>query len=65
MLLSNLVAPSTCVLDGEVVVWNKVTQKLEPFGGVVSVAKAIREGSPPDTQVGADGRVGDDRARLA
>lgn len=52
ILLSQLVVPSACVLDGEVVVWNKAALRLEPFGGVVSVAKAIREGAPPDAQVG-------------
>ncbi|DBA75732.1 TPA: hypothetical protein ACH3X1_010149 [Trebouxia sp. C0004] len=40
-----------CILDGEMIVWNKTRKVFEPFGGIRSAFSAARDGKPVDSQI--------------
>jgi|AntAceMinimDraft_5_1070358.scaffolds.fasta_scaffold11504_2 ATP-dependent DNA ligase len=41
-LFTQRLAGSRCVLDGELVIWNKATKRFVPFGGTPSTLKLLK-----------------------
>lgn len=48
MLCLRQISASRIVLDGELIVWNKMRGVFEPFGGLRSTVNAANEGAAPD-----------------
>ncbi|KAK9791616.1 hypothetical protein WJX73_000051 [Symbiochloris irregularis] len=48
-VVAQQVASAECILDGELIVWNRARQVFEPFGHLRIVISAIAEGQGPDS----------------
>ncbi|KAJ7531081.1 hypothetical protein O6H91_14G031600 [Diphasiastrum complanatum] len=50
-VISDRIIPDKCILDGEMLVWNRVTNRFADFGTIPETAKAMNEGLETDQQL--------------